>query len=65
MLTEDKLVEEVTAYDKNADTDALRRAYVYASKMHEKQKRESGEPYIIHPVNVAEILIEYHLDYKE
>lgn len=63
MLTEDKLVEEVTAYDKNADTDALRRAYVYASKMHEKQRRESGEPYIIHPVNVAEILIEYHLDY--
>jgi GTP pyrophosphokinase len=63
MLTEDQLVKAVTAYDKNADEEALRRAYEYASKMHEKQKRESGEPYIIHPINVAEILIEYHLDY--
>lgn len=62
MLTEDQLVKAVKAYDKNADEDAMRRAYEYASKMHEKQKRESGEPYIIHPVNVAEILIEYHLD---
>lgn len=63
MLTEDQLVKAVTAYDKNAGEEALRRAYEYASKMHEKQKRESGEPYIIHPINVAEILIEYHLDY--
>jgi len=62
VLTEDQLVKAVKAYDKNADEDAMRRAYEYASKMHEKQKRESGEPYIIHPVNVAEILIEYHLD---
>lgn len=62
MLTEDELVSAVSAYDKKVPESALRRAYAYASRMHEKQKRESGEPYIIHPVNVAAILVDYRLD---
>ena len=62
MLSESELASKVKAYDKNADEAALKRAYAFASKMHLKQKRESGEPYIIHPINVAETLIDYHMD---
>jgi len=62
MLSESELASKVKAYDKNADEAALRRAYAFASKMHQTQKRESGEPYIIHPINVAETLIDYHVD---
>ncbi len=62
MLSESELASKVKAYDKNADEAALRRAYAFASKMHQAQKRESGEPYIIHPINVAETLIDYHVD---
>ncbi len=62
MLSESELANKVKAYDKNADEAALRRAYAFANKMHHEQKRESGEPYVIHPINVAETLINYHMD---
>jgi len=62
MLSESELASKVKAYDKNADEAALRRAYAFATKMHHEQKRESGEPYIIHPIHVAETLIDYHMD---
>lgn len=63
MLQESELVERVKAYDPAADENLLRKAYAFAKKMHENQKRESGEEYFTHPVNVAEILIEYKMDY--
>lgn len=44
------------------DVMKLRRAYDYAKKHHEKQIRASGEPYIIHPLNVAYILSFMHAD---
>ena len=37
-------------------------AYRYAEKLHEGQFRQSGEPYIMHPLNVAYILAEMHAD---
>ena len=40
----------------------LIKAYEYAEKMHENQKRASGEPYFTHPCAVAEILIDLGLD---
>lgn len=43
--------------------DILERALAYAEKMHDGQKRESGEPYIIHPIAVANILLDLGLDY--
>ncbi len=46
----------------NIDKNKIIRAYEYALKMHKDQKRKSGEPYIIHPLNVAYILAGLGLD---
>ncbi len=62
MLQESELVERVKAYDAAADENLLRKAYRFAMKMHANQKRESGEDYFTHPLQVAEILIEYKMD---
>lgn len=43
--------------------ELLNKAYEYAARMHSGQKRESGEPYIVHPEKVAEVLLELGLDY--
>ena len=64
MLRQFELIERVKSYDPNADEDGLNRAYVFAVKMHGSQKRESGDPYFSHPVEVAGILTEYKLDYS-
>ena len=44
------------------DANTIERAYLMSEKAHSVQKRKSGEPYIIHPCNVAEILFELGLD---
>lgn len=62
MLRQFELVERVKSYDPDADEEALDRAYVYAVKAHGEQKRESGDPYYFHSVEVAGILTEYKLD---
>ncbi|MDK9720259.1 MAG: bifunctional (p)ppGpp synthetase/guanosine-3',5'-bis(diphosphate) 3'-pyrophosphohydrolase [Rhodospirillales bacterium] len=62
MIRQFELVERVKAYDPSADEDAINRAYVYAMKMHGAQKRASGDPYFSHPIEVAGILTQFHLD---
>jgi GTP pyrophosphokinase len=62
MIRQFELVERVKSYDPNADEDALNRAYVYAMKVHGSQKRESGDPYFSHPIEVAGILTDLKLD---
>jgi len=62
MMRQFELVERVKSYDPEADEDMLNRAYVYAMKMHGKQKRASGDPYFSHPIEVAGILTSYKLD---
>lgn len=57
-----ELVEKVKSYDPVADEEALNRAYVFAMKMHAAQKRESGDAYFSHPLEVAEILIGFRMD---
>jgi len=52
----------VRAYDPSADEALINRAYVYAMRMHGSQKRASGDPYFAHPIEVAGILTDYHLD---
>lgn len=44
------------------DLELVKKAYEFAAKAHQDQKRKSGEPYIIHPLTVAENLIDLHLD---
>ena len=62
MMRQFELVEKVRAYDPSVDEDALNRAYVFAMKAHGAQKRASGDPYFSHPLEVAGILTNYHLD---
>lgn len=57
-----ELTEKVRAYDPKADVDLLDAAYVLAAKAHGTQTRENGEPYITHPLAVADILAGYRLD---
>jgi len=61
-LTADELVELVRKYNPRTDSALLRRAYAYGERMHEGQKRHSGDPYFTHPVAVAAILVGMRLD---
>ena len=56
------ILDKVTAYHPTADADLINKAYVYSSRMHEGQLRKSGDPYFIHPVSVAHIIADMHLD---
>ncbi|MGM9617094.1 RelA/SpoT family protein [Butyricicoccus sp.] len=58
----DFLIERVQKQTPSADVDKIRMAYTCANAAHEGQKRKNGDPYIIHPVSVAEIIVEMGLD---
>jgi GTP pyrophosphokinase len=58
----DTFLKMVQAYNPEADLEALKRAYAFAEEAHEGQKRASGEPYIMHPLQVATMLAEMRLD---
>jgi GTP diphosphokinase / guanosine-3',5'-bis(diphosphate) 3'-diphosphatase len=62
MIRQYELVERVSTYDPATDEDLLNRAYVFSMKAHGAQQRASGDPYFSHPVEVAGILTDYHLD---
>ena len=57
-----ELVERVRRYDPEADEALLNRAYVFSMQAHGTQKRASGDPYFSHPIEVAGILTDLHLD---
>ena len=61
-VTIDTIIDNVRAYSPKANLELIRKAYELAHKAHEGQTRVSGEAYIIHPLHVAEILTELHLD---
>ena len=56
------LVEKVQAYFPTADVDLIRKAHDFSAKVHTGQKRLSGEPYLIHPIAVADIIADLKLD---
>ena len=58
----DKFIEKLLEYNPNYDVELLDKAYQTAKKLHEGQFRKSGEPYIIHPMAVAEILAQLKMD---
>ena len=58
----DELMEKIHKNCHNVDEDMVQRAYYFAKEAHKEQKRESGEPYIIHPIAVAENLAELGMD---
>ena len=62
MIRQYELVERVKAYDPSADEELLNRAYVFSMKAHGSQTRASGDPYFLHPLEVAGILTQLKLD---
>jgi len=64
MITIEEILERVKKYNPNANLDMIRKAYETAKKVHENEKRASGEPYIIHPLAVAYYLTDFELDDK-
>ena len=62
MLNNEELIKKVKLYNKFFDHAILTRAFNFALEAHKHQKRDAGEPYIIHPVAVADILTELKLD---
>lgn len=57
-----ELCEKVKSYHPTAPLQIIEKAYYFSEKAHEGQIRRSGEPYISHPLNVASILADLHLD---
>jgi GTP diphosphokinase / guanosine-3',5'-bis(diphosphate) 3'-diphosphatase len=58
----DELLEEVATYETAVDRELITRAFRYAAEAHEGQQRQSGEPFIMHPVGVAKICAQLRLD---
>jgi (p)ppGpp synthase/HD superfamily hydrolase len=56
------LLDDVAKYLPAPDVEAIKRAYTFAADAHALQRRESGEPYINHPLAVAETLASIHMD---
>jgi GTP pyrophosphokinase len=57
-----QIEEQVRAYNPDADLTGLDEAYAFAVESHQGQKRKSGEPFVNHPIEVALILAELHMD---
>ena len=61
-MTHQQLIDTIQTYHPDANTDLLARAYTFSERMHQGQKRRSGEPYFVHPVEVAKLLTTMKLD---
>ncbi len=62
MLKQEDLIKKVKLYNRFLNPETLSKAYKFALKAHKNQKRESGDPYLVHPVAVADILTDLKLD---
>ncbi len=62
MLNQEDLIKKVKNYNRFLNPETLSKAYNFALKAHKNQKRASGDPYLIHPVAVADILSDLKLD---
>ncbi len=62
MIRLNDILDKVASYNSAADMDLIRKAYVFCAKVHQGQTRLSGEPYLVHPMEVAAILADLKLD---
>jgi GTP pyrophosphokinase len=62
MIRFEDLLEQVRSYTSDEEREFLRRAYVFSALEHKGQVRHSGEPYLVHPLEVASILADMRLD---
>ncbi|MEZ4271319.1 MAG: bifunctional (p)ppGpp synthetase/guanosine-3',5'-bis(diphosphate) 3'-pyrophosphohydrolase, partial [Myxococcota bacterium] len=58
----DDILEAISSYHANPDIVSIQRAYMYSAKVHGGQVRKSGEPYLVHPLAVANLLTRLRLD---
>ena len=64
-ITIEDIIEKVEAYtDDTNEIEVIKKAYLFAKEKHEGQFRKSGEPYVVHPMNVALILTTVYADYE-
>src|SRR5437763_2423262 len=56
------ILDKVESYKPDFDEELLQKAYIFSAREHRRQVRSSGEPYLVHPLNVAYILAEMRLD---
>lgn len=63
MSSIDDLSQRLTSYLEPDQIDQIRRAYLFAAEAHEGQYRQSGEPYVTHPLAAANILADMHMDH--
>ncbi len=62
MIRFEDLIDKIRSATPDADTELLRRAYVFSAYQHKGQVRRSGEPYLVHPLEVADLLADMRLD---
>src|SRR2546429_9693855 len=62
MIRFEDLLERVRSYTSDEEREFLRRAYVFSALEHKGQVRHSGEPYLVHPLEVADFLADMKLD---
>ncbi len=62
MIRFEDLIDKIRSATPDADTELLRRAYVFSAHEHKGQVRRSGEPYLVHPLEVADLLADMRLD---
>src|SRR5437867_10801276 len=62
MIRFEDILDKVESYKPDFDEELLQKAYIFSAREHRGQVRSSGEPYLVHPLNVAHILADLHLD---
>ncbi len=62
MLRFNDIADRALENDPDCDLELLQRAYVFTAKVHDGQVRHSGEPYLVHPLEVAGILVDMRVD---
>tara|TARA_A100001011_G_scaffold391006_1_gene475559 strand:- start:2246 stop:3994 length:1749 start_codon:yes stop_codon:yes gene_type:complete len=62
MINNEELISKIKSYNRFLDPESLNKAYSFAIKAHKDQKRKTGDPYVIHPLAVANILSDLRLD---
>src|SRR5699024_3485701 len=60
----EEVIEKASLYLGDTELDFIVRAYEFAEESHKEQFRKSGEPYIVHPIQVAGILIDFKMDHE-
>ncbi|MCP5464392.1 MAG: bifunctional (p)ppGpp synthetase/guanosine-3',5'-bis(diphosphate) 3'-pyrophosphohydrolase [Deltaproteobacteria bacterium] len=62
MISIEDIIKDVQSYNPHSHLDQIRKACAFSADAHEGQKRRSGEPYLVHPLEVSKILTQLKMD---